>query len=201
MNALLHQALTESRGAEEDAERVLRHTFWIIALATVLLDQATKLAVTLTMPLNGPSILLIPGTLWLTHVQNPGAAFGRFAGAGWPLIAASIVGVVFILSYRARLLHTHGRLHSILTMGLGLALGGAVGNLIDRVRIGQVIDFIDLGWWPIFNIADSAIVVGAASVVIFFLVFEGRRVSHSTGEGAEGQAREPQRAAGPAPEN
>jgi signal peptidase II len=141
----------------------------MIAGLVLGLDQLTKALVLAHLPLNGPSTPLVPGVVSLTHVHNDGVAFGQLAGGGALLIAMAAAAAVAIVVYRARLLRKHGSLHPLLAVGLALALGGALGNMIDRVRLGKVVDFIDLGWWPIFNVADSAICVGAVLLVAYFL--------------------------------
>ena len=126
-----------------------------IALVVVLLDQATKLLVRTHM-LPGDSIPLIPQIFHLTHVQNPGAAFGIFAHRTGFFIFIAVAVILFILVF---LLKT-GHQQKLLRIGLALQLGGAVGNLIDRIRLGHVTDFFDFRIWPVFNIADMAIVFG-----------------------------------------
>jgi signal peptidase II len=143
--------------------------FWWVAAAVVVLDQFTKYLVQAALPLYGPSVPVFPG-VFLTHVQNSGVAFGQFHNAGPVLVVAAAVAAASIVGYRAHLLRRGARLHPLLILGLALPLGGAVGNLIDRVRLGQVVDFVDLRWWPIFNLADSAITLGALSLVMFFLL-------------------------------
>lgn len=168
----------------------MRYGFWIAAVLIVALDQWTKFLVQASLPLGGAPRPLIPGFLYLTHVHNTGVAFGQFAGAGAVLILAAAVAVVAILVYRARLLREQGSLHPVLWLGLALPLGGAVGNMLDRIRIGRVVDFLDLGWFPVFNIADSGITVGAALLMIYFLL-----IHRSERETAE--EREQKLAAGP----
>ncbi|MBI4497180.1 MAG: signal peptidase II [Chloroflexi bacterium] len=145
--------------------------FLAVALLIVLLDQVTKSAIRLTLA-PGES-LPADAPIRLTHVINTGAAFGLFTGQSAFLLLATAVGVGAILLYYAfppansRLLDT----------ALGLQFGGALGNLIDRVRQGYVTDFIDLRVWPVFNLADSAIVVGVA-VLAGFLMLSQRAASH-----------------------
>ena len=137
--------------------------FFIIALLVVAADQLTKLWIRSNLPV-GQS-LPETGFFRLTHVHNTGAAFGLFYGQSFPLTVVALVGVVIILLYA---LFLHRRFPSLdyrlTNSALGLVLGGTIGNLIDRLRFGYVTDFIDVGIWPVFNIADSAIVVG---VIIF----------------------------------
>ena len=146
----------------------VRSGFWIIAVLVAAADQWTKSLVQAQLPLNVHRQPLIPGFLYLTHVHNPGVAFGQFANAGVLLILAAFAAVLAIILYRRKLILEHGDLHPVLVFGLALPLGGAVGNVIDRIRLGKVVDFLDLLWWPVFNVADSAITVGAALLMIYF---------------------------------
>jgi signal peptidase II len=149
----------------------VRYGFWIIAALVVLLDQWTKHLALTMLPLHGPSVPVIPGVVALTRVHNSGVAFGQLRGAGPLLVMAALVAAVCILVYRARLLR-NGGVHPLLAVGLALPLGGALGNMIDRIRLGTVVDFIDLGWWPVFNVADSAITIGAIALLIYFLFIQ-----------------------------
>jgi signal peptidase II len=137
----------------------------LIALAVLLLDRITKWAIAQTIPLEDV-INIIPGFFRLTHLENTGAAFSLFADSTSPfrtalLIAFSVaaLAVISFLLWKDRSVFHSG------TLALSLILGGAVGNLWDRVSDGKVTDFLDfyLGvhHWPPFNVADSAIVVGA----------------------------------------
>jgi signal peptidase II len=152
--------------------------FYLIALAIVLTDQVTKALVVRTMRL-GQSIPVVPGFFDLTFVLNPGAAFSLFATLPERIrvpffIVVSVAAIVLIAVYRAR----HLRGHRLATVSLGLILGGAVGNLIDRVRFGVVVDFLDVHvyqyHWPVFNVADSAISVGVGLLLLDMLL-EWRR--------------------------
>ena len=156
--------------------------FYLIALAIVLTDQATKAIVVRTMRL-GQSIPIVPGYFDLTFVLNPGAAFSLLATLPERIrspffILVSVAAAVLIVVYRAR----HLRGHRLATVSLGLILGGAVGNLIDRIRYGVVVDFLDAHvhqyHWPVFNVADSAISVGVTLLLIEMLL-EWRRERRS----------------------
>ena len=156
--------------------------FYLIALAIVLTDQATKAIVLRTMRL-GQSIPIVPGYFDLTFVLNPGAAFSLLATLPERIrspffILISVAAAVLIVVYRAR----HLRGHRLATVSLGLILGGAVGNLIDRIRYGVVVDFLDAHvhqyHWPVFNVADSAISVGVTLLLIEMLL-EWRRERRS----------------------
>lgn len=129
-------------------------TALVVLILTLMADQATKGLVTRTMS-PGQSIP-DEGILRATYVVNSGSAFGLFPDQTLLLTFASLVGIgVLLYFYR-----THPVDSLMLRLSLGLMLGGAMGNLIDRVRLGHVVDFIDVGAWPVFNLADSAIVVG-----------------------------------------
>jgi signal peptidase II len=139
----------------------------------VLLDQVTKALVRMSVPLHG-SRTIVPGLLDLTHVQNSGAAFGILNAADFPYKAAVIAlvataALVSIAIFAAGLA-PHQRLARF---GLALILGGAAGNLIDRVTAGYVVDFVDVYWhqyhfWA-FNVADSAITVGVIGMMLDML--------------------------------
>lgn len=155
-----------------------RFAVWMaVALAVLIADQLTKLAVIHYIDLYG-RVPLAP-FLNLTHQRNPGAAFSFLADAGgwqrwfFTVLAAVVSAVIGVWLWRAR--------HAAplpLAAGLSLVLGGAVGNLVDRLRHGYVTDFIQVwfGNWPFpsFNIADAAISVGAALLIIDSLFFSGR---------------------------
>jgi signal peptidase II len=142
----------------------------LIGGAVLVLDQVTKALVENTMTMH-QSIEIIPNLASLTYLRNTGAAFGFLAGArsGLRIVFFALISSVAIgcIVYLIRGLRPQQK---TLLLSLSLILGGAVGNLIDRLRLGEVIDFIDLHWydihWPAFNVADSAISIG---VVILFL--------------------------------
>ena len=101
------------------------------------------------------------GLFRITHTFNTGTAFGLFQGNNLPLVMVSIIGVtVLLIIYR-----TQQRPSNLLRLSLGLQLGGAAGNLLDRLRLGHVIDFVDIGIWPTFNVADASIVIGMFMLV------------------------------------
>lgn len=104
----------------------------------------------------GQSVPLIPRVLHLTYVQNTGAAFGLFKGAQWLFIGVSWL----VIAYLGWRFWTGAVAPAIVVWGEALVLGGAVGNLLDRLRLGSVVDFIDVRVWPVFNVGDSAITIG-----------------------------------------
>jgi len=141
-----------------------------IALAIVALDQYTKALVRENLPLN-TSWMPIPWLdpfVTLTHTRNTGAAFGLFPSLGVVFRLISLVVVVAITFLFRRLAAGSW----LLRIAFGLQLGGATGNLIDRVAWGYVTDFIDVRVWPIFNVADSALVVGTALLAYYALFVE-----------------------------
>jgi signal peptidase II len=135
-----------------------------IALAAVAADQLTKHIVTGHLRLDeGVHVL---GPFWIHHVQNSGIAFGLFASATPVVIVLTGLAVAWMLVFFAR----SGARHPVLPVALGLVIGGSLSNLLDRVRLGYVTDFIDLRYWPAFNLADSFIVVGVAVLLAALLV-------------------------------
>jgi len=142
----------------------------IIALAVVILDQYTKYLIAQHIPLHH-SLEIIGQYLTILHTRNKGIAFGIFSGQESTLqtillIITSLAAIAFIFYLLSEL----GTRCLYATTTLALILGGAIGNLIDRIRWGEVIDFIDLHWhgyhWPAFNCADSAISIGMVLLVI-----------------------------------
>jgi len=113
---------------------------------------------------------VIPGVFDIAPQTNTGAAFGLLAGAGPLLILISVVVIFAIVKLRFQ--RSKSRL---LAVSLGLLLGGAAGNLIDRVARGGVFDFLDFHFWPVFNLADAAVTVGGALLVLHMLFGEGNR--------------------------
>jgi signal peptidase II len=127
-----------------------------VAFAAVLADQLTKHIVTSTLALDESEHVV--GPLSIHHVQNSGIAFGLFASATAVVTVVTGVAVLWMVVYFAR----SGSRHPVLPAALGLLIGGSLSNLVDRIRLHHVTDFIDLRWWPAFNLADSFIVVGVA---------------------------------------
>jgi signal peptidase II len=133
--------------------------FFLAALGVVVADQLTKLGIRASL-LEGQS-LFEAGFFRIVYTHNTGAAFGLFPGQSFALAILAILGASLLLVYALVIRHRFSPLNNLLAWtALGLVLGGIVGNLIDRLRLGAVTDFISLGWWPAFNIADSAVVVG-----------------------------------------
>ena len=119
------------------------------------------------------------GFFRFTHTHNTGSAFGIFQDQNTPLIFVSIIGIaILILIYRSQVAPT-----GLLRLSLGLQIGGAMGNLIDRLLISHVTDFVDVGTWPVFNVADASIITGLVILGYIFLVAEppGGKTSGSMG--------------------
>ena len=145
--------------------------FYIIALLVVILDQAGKHLVLKRLAF-GLSIPVLKNVLYITPVENRGGAFGLFqswAGLLTLLTVAFVIAVVVLVRRRAI------RRGGLVGIGLGLQLGGALGNLVDRVRFGYVVDFINFRVWPVFNIADAAITAGLLLLAYDLIFCEGRR--------------------------
>jgi len=133
--------------------------FFLTALLIVAADQLSKIWVRSNLAI-GES-LPETGLFRLTHVYNTGAVFGLFQDQSFPLTIIAIIGVIVLLLFTFLFYHCFFLSDNRLGKpALGLILGGTVGNLIDRLRFEGVTDFIDVGFWPAFNIADSAVVVG-----------------------------------------
>lgn len=132
------------------------------------LDQITKLIVSTNLKLgeSWPS----EGIFRFTYATNTGSAFSLFQDRTLFLIVASFIAIVFLLYFYK----IQSRPGLILRIAIGLQLGGAFGNLIDRIWRGAVIDFLDVGWWPIFNVADSSVVVGMIALVYVLLTGVGQ---------------------------
>jgi len=170
----------------ESTNRTTRRfiAWFVVALLVVAADQGTKWAIVEWVDLYGR--VPVNSFMNLTHQQNTGAAFSFLAGAsGWQrwffvVLATAVSAVIGVWLWRIR---TEGPL--VLMAGLSLVLGGAVGNLIDRARLGYVTDFIQVwfGKWafPSFNVADAAISVGAALLIIDALFLSGREAKKTGG--------------------
>jgi len=147
------------------------------ALLVLALDQASKVVVRdLLLESGGGSVRILGEWVKLTYVENRGAAFGLlqdqslfFLIVGVLVVLGILIGQRFVSSHRATL-----------AVCLGMQLGGALGNMLDRVRLGHVFDFVDLTFWPVFNIADSAIVVGVGILAYHLLIPSPQRQLNSS---------------------
>ncbi len=142
----------------------MRWVVWIAAAITAL-DQLTKLLVARCLG-EAEARVVIPDFFHLVHWRNTGAAWGMFQGWNWVLAVISVITVIALYFFR----HTLQLEKPAARIALGLITGGIIGNLIDRVRVGSVIDFLDFHiagrHWPAFNVADSAICCGVALYII-----------------------------------
>jgi len=152
----------------------VRSRYLLISLAVFLFDQLTKRIVSEGM-VQHESIEVIPNLLNFTFINNRGAVFGLGSNVSspylsWLLSLLSILSLIVILVYFLRVSAANPKLYA----GLALVLGGALGNLFDRLRNGFVVDFIDLHWfnyhWPYFNVADSSICIGVGLLLLFMSV-------------------------------
>ena len=149
-----------------------KYVYLVLVAATVVFaDQLTKAIVINKLPLY-QSLTIIPGLFDITHIRNPGGAFGFLAGSGpgvrkLVFLFVSLMALVLIFWFYLKTPSTH----RFLASGFAMIFGGAMGNLIDRIRLGEVVDFLDVYvgkyHWPAFNVADSAILIG---IGIFLLV-------------------------------
>jgi len=164
----------------------MKKKYWILLivfLVVIALDQSTKLMIQQTLPLH-KKVEIIPGFFNLIHVRNTGGAFGIFGGEKGPVgsvlfVVASLiaVGILVILFLRVK---EHEK---TLAFSLTLLLSGAIGNLLDRLSYGEVIDFLDFYispyHWPAFNVADSAISIGIGLMALELLIKEHKKPSRN----------------------
>ncbi|PLT34281.1 signal peptidase II [Bacillus sp. V5-8f] len=147
--------------------------YYFIALFVIALDQLTKWLVVKNMEL-GESIAIIQDFLYITSHRNRGAAWGILQGQMWFFYIITVVVVVSLVYYLQKM----GRQSTLLGVSLGLMLGGAIGNFIDRIARKEVVDFINTYIFsynfPIFNIADSALTIGVGLMIIYMLLEEKR---------------------------
>ncbi len=143
--------------------------FLIITFTVFALDQLSKMLIVDKMYL-GQSIPVIMDVFHITFIYNPGAAFGIMPDKAFMLILVGLLVVVGILFYYYR---QKSRLW-VFTCSLAFIVGGTLGNLLDRIRIGKVIDFIDFRIWPVFNLADTAIVLGAVLLTAVVMKMENQ---------------------------
>lgn len=150
---------------------------WYLLVAGVIVgfDQLTKWFIRANVD-RGDAWPADDWWIKIVHVTNSGAAFGIFQGAGPLLAVTSGLGMAFILIY----LFNPGFAHPVMRLGLAFMLGGAVGNLIDRLTEGKVVDFIKVPNWPAFNVADSAITIGVLCLLWAILNDPGEETSASS---------------------
>jgi signal peptidase II len=148
-----------------------------VAAAAVVADQLTKQVVGRTLDVG--ERVEIMGPFSIHHVENSGIAFGLFSSWTEVVIAVTVVAVAWMLWFFARA----GRRHPVLPVALGLVLGGSLANLVDRVRLGHVTDFLDFDAWPAFNLADTFIVVGVALLFGALVLADRPRRMHGSRDG------------------
>ena len=159
----MHQLPTDPRAEVQTLRRTPRraiHRPWLISGAVLFLDQLTKAFVQAAWVL-GERHPFLPPVVSFTYVQNTGAAFGLFKGQQWLFVPVSVVVIGWLLR-EWRLAPVR---EPVTRWAEALILGGTVGNLMDRLRFGYVVDFLDLRVWPVFNVGDSAITIGVALLI------------------------------------
>jgi signal peptidase II len=151
----------------------------LVVAAAVAADQLTKWTVSSALAF-GESFEVV-GPFSIHHVHNTGIAFGLFSSATTAVIVVTTAAVGAMVVFFARA----GQRHTLVPVGLGLVLGGSVSNLVDRVRLGHVTDFLDFDYWPAFNLADTFIVVGVGLLFVSFVSSDGAgtRVGDGTAPG------------------
>ena len=140
---------------------------YLICLIIVAADQLIKLVINNKF-ICGQSLPVIKNIFHLTYVKNTGAAFGIFQNQNMFFIISTLVIIVIMLIY----INIINKKSIWFKLAAGLILGGAVANLIDRIRVGCVIDYLDFRIWPVFNLADSTIVIGAGIMILLFMMGE-----------------------------
>jgi signal peptidase II len=146
--------------------------FYLLALIIVVIDQLTKWTIVARLPYNNIPVPAVGRFLYLTHTHNTGGAFSLFQAGNAMFIVVAVLAIIALVYAYQRMKKTD----LAVTTALALALGGAIGNLIDRIRFHYVIDFFDIqagtghSVWPIFNVADSAITVGIILLAGHFLL-------------------------------
>ena len=144
----------------------MKRLFVVVAILVTAVDQYTKYLVKSSfMP--DESRIVIPHALWLTYVQNQHGAFGMFGSH--PLVLAALASVVLISFF---VWYRQERGGWATHVAFALILGGAVGNIVDRLRLGYVVDFFDLHWFPVFNVADACITIGVFLLLLRMLRHE-----------------------------
>ena len=155
-----------------------RNTQALVAISSILailaVDQCSKALVHFRLTI-GQSIPIIHNILYLTFIKNTGAAFGLFKNGTLIFIVISIVAVVLISALILKSIKKNDFLTDpVFNFGLIFIASGALGNLIDRLRFGYVIDFIDIRIWPVFNIADTSITIGTFLLILSFVLQPAR---------------------------
>ncbi len=149
--------MSQARGAGGGRTALLL----VLAGLVALLDQLTKAVVRQTLSF-GETVPVLPPLLYLTLHRNTGIAFGLLSGANALVGGLAALAALFLVAFH----RDRWAQDRLVQVGLGLVLGGAAGNLVDRVRWGYVVDFIELPFWPVFNVADTCIVLGGGLLAL-----------------------------------
>ncbi len=152
--------------------------YFIIIAVVVVLDQLAKYLIRTNMVLD-TSIPLIDGIFHITYIHNSGAAFSIFQNKTGFLIAMQLIVIAAVLVY---LIKKQKKEHWCLLLSLSLIGAGGIGNLIDRVTNGYVVDFLDFRFWPIFNVADISVCIGCGLLVLYMFFIEPKRNRNKTSE-------------------
>ncbi|GAB4419982.1 MAG: hypothetical protein Kow00106_16390 [Anaerolineae bacterium] len=151
-----------------------RHWLLLVSVVALVLlaDQISKAYVAAHLPLHDSwaPVKALEDVFRFTHVRNSGAAFGLFPQGGFLFLGIAILVSAIILYYYRQIPADAW----LVRLALGLQLGGALGNALDRLRLGYVVDFFDVSYWPVFNVADSCVVLGVAGLVLVMLREERR---------------------------
>jgi signal peptidase II len=143
---------------------------WVIVMSVIVIDQVTKyLSKAYIKPVG--SIPIVEGIFHLTFVENRGVAFGLLQNKGWIFVPITVV-VALVIAFL--LIKSKGKSRAV-GLALAMILGGALGNMYDRIFLGYVVDFLDFRIWPVFNAADSSVVIGAG-LLIFQILFKGESI-------------------------
>ncbi|MFC1567076.1 signal peptidase II [bacterium] len=144
----------------------------IWAFVILFLDQLTKFLIIMSLEI-GQSIVVIPKVFYITHVRNTGVAFGLAKGFNIIFIIISLFFIVFLLTkYKSILLYFKNKTFLInINTIIGMFLGGALGNLVDRIFRGSVVDFLNFVVWPVFNVADSSITIAGIVLAIYLFKY------------------------------
>jgi len=182
-------AISLSDSTTADRAGTERIRYLAVTAIVLVLDQITKYWVAAALQGDG-EIVVVPGFMNFSYTENPGIAFGMLNNGNmkWLLVAISVAAIAVVVFYLTRT----SPANRVLLIALGLLAGGITGNLIDRIRMGRVIDFIEVFYktyhWPVFNVADAAISVGAALLAIdlFLAPAASRTTAHEPGESYTG---------------
>jgi|AMZC01.1.fsa_nt_AMZC01002280.1_6 signal peptidase II len=172
------------RGASGALWHSARH--WLLLVSVVglvlLADQVSKAYVAAHLPLydSWAPVKALEDVFRFTHVRNTGAAFGLFPQGGFLFLGIAVIVSAIILYYYRQIPADAW----LIRVALGLQLGGALGNALDRLRLGYVVDFFDVSYWPVFNVADSCVVLGVGGLVLVMLREERRERQRQTAQEA-----------------